>query len=179
MDQTKPFYWVVPRWGSLHDDHAFYMVDACGPFTTNASAKVWAKKNLPGDPDPVVFSVVHSALADLFSLVVEANQIRLKAVASVKVNDEKADLWLQRQGDASRLGRPSKEYRANWWGVTVTDTDRINPGWLFYAFQLLYDRGHWQQWATGSTGRQQLRKKHIQNIQFSPGSGALDIEPIR
>ena len=60
-----------------------------------------------------------------------------------KTNFPEADFWLQRKGSEKTVGAPTKEYYDENIGVKIMDEfkDKVDPGYLYYYFQYLPNKG--------------------------------------
>jgi len=56
----------------------------------------------------------------------------LADVMTIKLNDKSADFWIDRKGE------PSENYKFDYHGVTITDTDKLYPKYAYYLMQHLY-----------------------------------------
>jgi hypothetical protein len=81
---------------------------------------------------------------------------KLGDFVEVATNMDDADFWLQRRGSEQNVGRPHREFSEYDIGLYVHRGDIIEPTWLYYMMQHLWNEGYWRQRAYGT-----LRLKHI------------------
>lgn len=89
---------------------------------------------------------------------------KLKQYATVKTNMEDADFWLQRKGSKDTVGRPTREFSKENIGIKVTATDDIDPRYLFYVFQNIYNQGVWKKLAHGTLKLQNIKASDVASI---------------
>lgn len=53
-------------------------------------------------------------------------------LVSVHLGKPDADFWVVRRGRSEDVGRPSREFNPEHFGVTVVRTDLLLPDYLFY-----------------------------------------------
>lgn len=86
-----------------------------------------------------------------------------------KTNFPDADFWLQRKGSEKTVGTPIKEYSDENIGVKIIDEfrDKVDPGYLYYYFQFLHQKGVFMPIAYGTLGLKNVRISDIKTIPIS------------
>lgn len=79
-----------------------------------------------------------------------ASPSRLGDLITVKLKDEDADFWVTRRGSLETVGKPTREYNPEAYGIKVVRTDVLLPDYLFYMFQFLQGKGVFKRVAKGS-----------------------------
>lgn len=95
------------------------------------------------------------------------SDLRLKDYITVTVGDENADFWMIRRGSLETVGQPTREFNPQHLSITVTDTDRILPDYLFYAMTHMWMQGAFKGMASGVTNLVNIRVSDIENLKFS------------
>lgn len=93
---------------------------------------------------------------------------RLKAYATVKMNYKDADFWITRRGTPDEIGRPSKEFNKESFGVKVFATDILDPQFLYYAMMNIHGQGLYKNMGTGTTQLVSIKLNNIKNIRVGP-----------
>lgn len=92
------------------------------------------------------------------------NENRLGDFVDARTNMPDADFWLVRRGSEHSVGRPTREFHPEHIGVKVTNTERLDPVYLYYVMQYLYNRGHWRQHHYGTLNLKNIRVQDVQNL---------------
>lgn len=90
---------------------------------------------------------------------------KLFNIAKVKTNYPDADFWLIRKGSESNVGKPTRIYSPEHFGIKVEQTQIIIPDYLYYALTHLHNVGYFRRIAKGT-----LNLKHVTRV---------DVESIR
>ncbi len=85
----------------------------------------------------------------------------------VKLNDPAADFWVTRRGTDKAVGRPTKTFAPEAFGITVVAKDRLLPDYLFYVFLHLAETGYFKARASGSLKLVSIRSGDILSIPVS------------
>jgi len=91
-------------------------------------------------------------------------EFALKYLADVKTNFPEADFWLIRVHSKDTVGKPVKEFKPEYIGIKVTETDWLDPDYLFYMFQYLQQSGEFAKIATGTTNRVNINISQVGSI---------------
>lgn len=83
---------------------------------------------------------------------------------SIKLNDPKAHLWVTRSGSTKTVGSVTKEFSPHHFGVTVRNTDKLDPRYLYYMLQHIHASKYYEQLANGATNLVHIKREHIANI---------------
>jgi hypothetical protein len=94
--------------------------------------------------------------------------LKLGDVAQVGVNMPDADFWVVRRGSEREVGRPVKTFNPEHFGIKVTRTDVLDPGYLYYAMDHLHGQGAWKLRAHGTLALVTVRASDLRDIPFSP-----------
>lgn len=124
-----------------------------------------ARENYYGfsDNDPVTESFSRRVRS-----LMEAEQANfLHDVASVRVNDPDADFWIARRGSQDAVGKPTREFSPEAFGIKVQRPDVVLPDYLFYAMQYLHSQGYWKPIATGSLRLVNIRAKDVRDVRLT------------
>jgi len=90
--------------------------------------------------------------------------VTLGDLTTMSIGMKDADFWIEIRGSRKTVGRPTNEYGPYRLGIKVTATDILNPKFLYYAFEHLYNQGLLARLATGTTELVNIRKSDIQRI---------------
>ena len=82
----------------------------------------------------------------------------------IKLNDPKAHLWVTRRGSTKTVGSVTKEFSPYHFGLTVRNTDKLDPRYLYYMLQHIHHSGHYRKLANGTTNLVHIKREHITNI---------------
>jgi len=96
--------------------------------------------------------------------IVESARMRLGDLVSVKVGNPDADFWIERRNTIENVGKPTKEFGPERFGITVTRPDVVDANYLFYMMTHLHNQGVWKGVATGSLKLVGIRAEDIRNI---------------
>ncbi len=94
--------------------------------------------------------------------------MRLKDLASIRVDFQEADFWLIRRGSLETIGQPTKEFSPYHIGIRVEQTGLLLPDYLYYVFLHLHQAKQWQALAHGSLNLVHLRVEDVRNITLMP-----------
>lgn len=95
----------------------------------------------------------------------ENESAKLGDYIKVSVNDPNADFWVTRRGSKETVGKPSREFNPENYGITVTSKDLL-PDYLFYAFMNLHNQGYFIPLAKGTLRLVNIRADDIRNIRI-------------
>ena len=70
--------------------------------------------------------------------------MRLKDVATIRLDFADADFWLVRRGSLETIGQPTKTYSPYYIGIRIEQTALILPDYLYYVFMHLHQVGQWK-----------------------------------
>jgi hypothetical protein len=94
---------------------------------------------------------------------VETHRV-LGDLCKIGINMPDADFWLTRKGSESTVGKPVKEYSAEYIGIKVTATDKLDSRYLFYVMQHIFNSGFWKPIAHGTLKLKHIRTDDVKNI---------------
>ena len=96
-------------------------------------------------------------------------------ICEIRTNFPDADFWLQRKGDKTTVGKPTKEYYEENIGIKVKDDfkDRVDPGYLYYYFVFLHQKGVFQPISHGTLKLQNIRLSDIKSIPVNFGGDVI------
>lgn len=100
-------------------------------------------------------------------LVESSDLVRLKALATAKVNDPNADFWIARKGSLETVGKPTREFSPEHIGVKVTALDKVDPRFLYYVIEYAWMRGQFRQDAHGTTNLVNIKVADVLNLALS------------
>ena len=89
---------------------------------------------------------------------------KLRDVATLRLGQDTADFWLQRNGTTESVGRPSDRAVKDWFAVTVTRPDLITPEELKAQLWQLWERRYLTQFALGTLQLQHIRKDDLMRL---------------
>jgi hypothetical protein len=92
--------------------------------------------------------------------------MKIGDICEFKINMEDADFWIKRKGSEHVIGKPIKEYSPEDIGVKVIETDLIDPGYLYYAFMYLHQKGEFTKLAKGTLKLKHISIADIKNIEL-------------
>lgn len=104
----------------------------------------------------------------ILDLLLEDNQKKLKDVAEVTTNNPDAHFWVIRRGTKESVGKPTKEFNPEHFGISVYRPDIIYPELLYYTLMYVHSQGFWESVATGSLRLVHIRKSDLENLSFTP-----------
>ena len=92
--------------------------------------------------------------------------MKLGDVCIIKSNFPDADFWLQRKGSEETIGKPLKNFYEENIGVKVKEQylDKIDPGFIYYYFLYLYQKGVFKPISHGSLGLKNITVGDIKSI---------------
>ena len=94
-----------------------------------------------------------------------AEQVRqLGDLVNMQLGMEDADFWVEYRGSIDTIGRPSKQYGPKKLGIKVVRTDVLDPRYLYYVFEHLFNQGKFRPFAKGATNLVNLRVDDIKRI---------------
>jgi len=83
---------------------------------------------------------------------------------SISTGREDADLYVIRRGSLESVGKPTKEYNKEAYGITIKDRDVLVPQYLYYMLMYVHSSGYFKSKAKGSTNLVNITKDDILNI---------------
>jgi hypothetical protein len=89
---------------------------------------------------------------------------QLGDLVNMQLGMEDADFWVEYRGSIDTIGRPSKQYGPKKLGIKVVRTDALDPRYLYYVFEHLFNQGKFRQFAKGATNLVNLRVDDIKRI---------------
>lgn len=96
--------------------------------------------------------------------MVENMATKLGDLTSVGIGDQNADLYVTRRGSIDAVGKPSKEFNSEAYGITITQPDVLDAQYLYYMLMYLHSSGYWKSIASGSLKLVNIKKDDILNI---------------
>lgn len=99
-------------------------------------------------------------------LITEASNLRLKDIATIKLNFKKADFWVTRRGTPDTIGAVTKIFNKESFGIKITKTDIMVPDYLYYAMMNIHMQGHYKHLGTGVTNLVSIKMDNIKNIRI-------------
>ena len=99
-------------------------------------------------------------------LITESTQLRLKDIATIKLNCKKADFWVTRRGTPDKIGGVSKIFNKESFGIKVTRPDIMVPDFLYYAMMNIHMQGHYKNLGSGTTQLVSIKLDNIKNIRI-------------
>jgi len=92
--------------------------------------------------------------------------MKLGHLIELRTRQEDADFWITRRGSIKTVGKPSKEYNPESYGVKIKDSAKevMIPNYLFYIIQHIYTQGYFKQVAVGSTNLVNIKASDILNL---------------
>lgn len=94
--------------------------------------------------------------------------IKIKQIAHVSTNNVDADFWIIRRGSAKRLGEPTKDFSEYHFGLSVFNTDTMDPDYFYFLMMYIHSSGYYEPLARGSISLQHIVKSDIESITFRP-----------
>lgn len=89
---------------------------------------------------------------------------KLGDLISISTGQEDADLYVIRRGSLESVGKPTKEYNKEAYGITIKDRDLLDPQYLYYMLMYVHSSGYFKSKAKGSTNLVNMTKDDILNI---------------
>jgi len=83
---------------------------------------------------------------------------------SISTGKEDADLYVIRRGSLESVGKPTKEYNKEAYGITIKERDLLDPQYLYYMLMYVHSSGYFKSKAKGSTNLDNITKDDILNI---------------
>lgn len=90
--------------------------------------------------------------------------MRLKDVATIRLDFAAADFWLVRRGSLETIGQPTRTFSPYHIGIRVEQTGLILPDYLYYVFVNFHQIGQWQPLAHGTLELVHIRAEDVRNI---------------
>ena len=133
-------------------------------FHTN-DYSVWSLNIVPSSPDmkpEEAWDIIEREFAK------HAEEQKVQTVCEVRRYFKDADFWLVRSHSDTGIGKPVKEYSDNHIGIRVRENmkDKLNPDFLFYWFQNLFNQGVLRNLGTGTTGLKHLSVASVKSIKL-------------
>jgi hypothetical protein len=94
-------------------------------------------------------------------------ETKLGYFIDVKTDFQDADFWVIRRGSENKIGKPVREFNPEHFGIKVTATDKIDPNYLFYVFEFMFNKGYFLDKMHGTTKLQNITINDIKNIQLN------------
>jgi hypothetical protein len=85
-------------------------------------------------------------------------------ICKLEINNQDANFWLIRKGSLSMVGKPTKEFSPEHIGVTVIDTEKLYPDFLYYYMMFMHQSGLFQRFALGTLNLKHIRIDDISKI---------------
>lgn len=118
-----------------------------------------------GDVAKRLFNAVRNGLGlESQQLQENVRPQQLGDLVNMQLGMEDADFWVEYRGSVDTIGRPSKQYGPKKLGIKVTRTDVLDPRYLYYVFEHLFNQGKFRQFAKGATNLVNLRVDDIKRI---------------
>ena len=109
---------------------------------------------------------IYETIKALIEEMEASSNYRLKDVATVRTNFEDADFWIRRKGSEKTVGKPTKEFDAEYIGIRVDQTGIILPEFLYYVFEYLHMRGDFERIAKGTLKLVHIKAEDVENIKL-------------
>lgn len=90
--------------------------------------------------------------------------MKLKDIISIKIDNPNADFWIIRRGSSSQVGKPSREYSKEAYGVTITHPDILTE-YLFYLMQYVHSTGYYK--GSGVTRLVNIKASDILDLELA------------
>ena len=90
--------------------------------------------------------------------------MRLKDVATIRLDFADADFWLVRRGSLETIGQPIKTYSPYYIGIRIEQTALILPDYLYCVCMHLHQVGQWKPLAHGTLNLVHIRTEDVRNI---------------
>lgn len=94
----------------------------------------------------------------------ESVERKLGDFISISTGNEHADLYVTRRGTLESVGKPSKEYNPESYGITIKDTNVLDASYLYYMLSYIHSTGYFKQKAKGTTRLVNIKKEDILDI---------------
>ncbi len=91
---------------------------------------------------------------------------KLFNIAKVKTNFPDADFWIVRKGSELTVGKPTRTYSPEHFGVKVEQTKIILPDYLYYALMHLHNVGYFSRLARGTLSLKHITRCDVENIRL-------------
>jgi hypothetical protein len=102
----------------------------------------------------------------------------LRTMIDARTNFPDADFWIVRRGTREAVGKPTREFNPEHIGIKVTATDKLDPGYLFYALEFVKMQGYYE--PRGTTRLQGIRVEDVLNVPIRvPGDEAPLRQPAK
>jgi hypothetical protein len=88
----------------------------------------------------------------------------IKDLCIVKTNLPNADFWVVRKGSKKDVGKPTRVFNKEHFGIKVVRTESLNEMFLYYLFLHLHSIGYFQPKATGTLELKNIKVDDIKNI---------------
>lgn len=96
--------------------------------------------------------------------------MKIKDFCEVKFNFEDADFYIIAKGSENQIGKPSigNEESKNKIGIKVINKELIDPKYLYYLFEYLFQSKFWSENGLiyGSLSLKNLRLEDVKNLKF-------------
>ena len=98
------------------------------------------------------------------------NNPKLGDFIELRLRDESADFWITRRASEETLGKPTKEYNPESFGVRVKEDAKsiLDSRYLYYLMEHLWTQGVWKAMRVGPVVPS-IRKEDIMNIPIGVG----------
>jgi len=90
--------------------------------------------------------------------------MRLKDLATIKIDFEAPDFWVVRRGSLVTVGSVTRTFNREHFGVKVFATDILLPDYLYYAMMDLHTQGYYKLLAHGTLPLVNIRLDDVKNI---------------
>jgi hypothetical protein len=91
--------------------------------------------------------------------------MKLKYLATIKVNFQDADFWLIRKGCIKKVGKPVKTFHKEHIGVKVDALDILRPDYLFIVMEYIHGQGYWLTYSYGTLRLQHIKIDDVKNLE--------------
>lgn len=94
--------------------------------------------------------------------------MRLKDVATIKMNMLDADFWVIRRGSIETVGSVVREFNSEHIGIRVFRTDILIPDYLYAAMMNIHEHGVYKSKARGTLALVHITVCDIKDIELVP-----------
>lgn len=89
---------------------------------------------------------------------------KLGDLISISTGKDDADLYVTRRGSLESVGKPTKEYNKEAYGITIKDRELLDTQYLYYMLMYVHSSGYFKSKAKGTTNLVNITKDDILNI---------------
>ena len=104
------------------------------------------------------------AIEDMSRIVGHLGPLTLGKVAEIKINFPDADFWIKRRGSEDQVGKPTREFNKEDIGIKVTDTNILEPNYLYYMMEYLHSTKYWKHLSRGILKLSHISVKDVKDL---------------